>query len=95
MEYNKAAQALGKPVEGKDADKLKARGRTVGALKSVVSKIPSLYQALEATATADIGKPDKEAFRSGRGAWTSAGELRAELGSRPAGSVADAIMRAL
>jgi len=94
VEYNKAAQVFGKPAEAG----LRGRGAGADPITSAVSKISPLYQALQTIITkpmADISENERDTLKSGSSAWMRAGELRGKLENQPAGSVADAIMRAL
>lgn len=93
LEFDKAARVFGKPKE--------TEGLTRGASGdddplSAVSKIPQIYGPLSKRGTFKLSDKETDELRSGATAWARAAALRIELSkaNKPAGSVADTIMRA-
>lgn len=89
LEFDKAAKALGK---AKEAEGL-TRGDSGDTLLSL-SDIPQLYGPLTAEDALSLNDKETEELKSGAGAWARAAELRTAFADKPAGTVADQIMRA-
>jgi len=93
LEFDKAAKVYGKPKETEGLTRSGTRGDN---LLSAVSKIPQIYEPLSEEGAVKLSDEETKDLRSGASAWTRAAGLRIELAkaNKPAGSVADAIMRA-
>jgi hypothetical protein len=95
VEFDKAAKVFGKPKETEGLITTRGAGGEGDPL-SVVSKIPQVYGPLSKRSTAKLSDKETEELRSGATAWARAATLRLEFAkaNKPAGSVADTIMRA-
>jgi hypothetical protein len=93
LEFDKAAKVYGKPKETEGLTRSATRGDN---LLSAVSKIPEIYGPLSEEGDIKLSDEEKKRLKSGASAWTRAAGLRIELAkaNKPAGRVADAIMRA-
>lgn len=93
VEFDKAAKVFGKP---KEAEGLTRGASADGDQLSLVSKIPQIYGPLSKRSAVQLNDEETKELRSGASAWARAAGLRIELAkdNKPAGSVADTIMRA-
>jgi hypothetical protein len=89
VEYQKAVQVLGEPAG------LKGRGAAGESITKAVTGIPKLYAALVEKPKAATTEEERKLWASGSGAWMRAGQLRSDLKDKPAGFVADTIIRAI
>jgi hypothetical protein len=93
LEFDKAARVFGKP---KETEGLMRGASADDDPLSAVSKIPQIYGPLSTPGTFKLNGRETDELRSGATAWARAAVLRIELAkaNRPAGSVANTIMRA-
>ena len=91
VEYQKAVQLLGEPA----GPQPKGRGTGGESITKAVSGIPKLYAALVEERKEGRTEEERKRWASGSGAWMRAGQFRSDLKDKPAGFVADTIIRAL
>lgn len=90
VEYKKAAEVLGPPVDAGP----KSKGIGSDKVLEAVNPFSSLYKALNGKSKIELAV-DRAMLDSGANAWKRAAEFRPDFVKHPPGAVADAIIRAL